>query len=128
MSGFNYWEDYAERNDDAPARAEKPPRKREPWGTAARPFTEAHKAEAQRLIDEGWFSTSNKYHDLARLPPGMTAKEALRTFGVYDRRTAEWSEETARSQYLRLYARPADRLTVDGVVFKCFKALGGRTA
>jgi hypothetical protein len=99
--------------------------------------------EAKALLADGYFQTSRKYCDLARLPPGKTGREALfeasmreylgLTNEVYwQREMHRWafgmSEDAATDHYLRCYARTDLRKTVSPEVMRAFRQLGGRTA
>lgn len=90
---------------------------------------EADLAEAKRLIDAGYKSTSNKYRCLSRLPEGMTGMQALEAYAPdTHRRLLQDIERMAQCDYRRMCAREEDRTEVTPAVFRAFKKLGGGMA
>lgn len=71
---------------------------------------------AEQLFDDGWRTTSNRYRMVARVPPGYTAREAMRKIGdsmadrtYTTRRNPEprliHSEDSLYDQWCRGYAQ-----------------------
>jgi len=61
---------------------------------------------AQRLVDEGYKQVSRKYRTVARLPPGMTGLEAMRTVDpAFVEDMMRRLNDAAAEQYLRVYAK-----------------------
>jgi hypothetical protein len=103
-------------------------------------------AAATILVAEGWLAISNKYQLVARLPEGMTGKEALfeeemglacppRHMAPYwAAEVRRWvdalEEEESRSYFCRVHAPQHKSLhrALDVETWKAFKRLGGRTA
>lgn len=78
---------------------------------------------ARRLIADGYVRTSRRYRHLAKLPPGMTGKQAL---SLHDREAARrLDDDEAAGYYLRVFA---PTVTIDETVFRAFQKLGGRVA
>jgi len=90
---------------------------------------------ARRLIDEGWYQTSRKFRCLARLPEGMTGKEALLEEAKKERPwdAEKWvnclGERSAGDHWLRCYSRRVEECNqqVSQKVFDAFRRLGGGT-
>ena len=100
--------------------------------------------KAQQFIDEGWFQISRRHRMLARLPEGMTGKEALfearkkeigpkHWGGYWEEDTAKWvnnlGEESCAEHFRRVYSTYDKTLniTLDEKTFNAFRSLGGRT-
>lgn len=97
--------------------------------------------KAKRLIDAGWYQTSRRYRQLARLPTDLTGREALYWAEVKAKRkldpdhdsaeTRDWvmglDEAAAADQFLRCYAEhtPSLTCTLDRDTFEAFRQLGG---
>lgn len=90
--------------------------------------TEADLTEAKKLIDDGYYSTSNKHRSINRVPSGKTAIEALREIDPDEalRIEKQW-EAHARSQLLRIYVRE-HALDLSPVMYRAFKRAGGPSA
>lgn len=85
-------------------------------------------AEAQSLLDRGYYQTSRRHRMLARLPAGKTAHQALSAVILDEHWVNRLTEAYAGNTYLSLHAPEKDRETVRCPrVFEAFRALGGET-
>jgi hypothetical protein len=85
---------------------------------------------AQELFDEGWRVTSRQHRLVARLPPGMTAVEALIQVvenqggsAAYIETRRKWAkildkDGSAGSHYRRCYAPPELKMTVTRAIIE----------
>jgi len=84
---------------------------------------------AQKIIDEGYYQTSRKHRHVARLPKGLTGKEALKSVTPENRHY--WvdglGESNSGDHYLCVYGKPEDSLTLTIPEFAAFRKLGGNT-
>jgi hypothetical protein len=102
---------------------------------------EVPEEEELRVFDPKiWKSVSHKYRTLARLPEGMTGKQAvqwayeenIKLFGYCDKPNECWSEEVAASDFMRCatsypYAKHCQaELTVEE--YRAFRKAGGQSA
>jgi hypothetical protein len=100
---------------------------------------------AQLLVEQGFYQTSRKYADLARLPLGKSGRKALfdarmaelgeltpELLAFWKKDTLRWvtclGEESSASQYVRVYASANERRTVSQTVLREFRRLGGKVA
>jgi hypothetical protein len=96
-------------------------------------ITDADRAEAQRLIDAGFYQVSRAHRHLARLPQGKSGKEALlevsKAYRPWD--AEQWvnalGEAHSGDQYLRAHVPNEDQVQVSIAVFAAFRELGGDT-
>lgn len=109
------------------------------WYMLLQPLDKLH-AKAKELAQtpvrtfdpQTWFSTSNKYRTIARLPEGMTASEAFEKFEPerLEQLLVENEQRfhsTLNYNWLRMYAeRHGCSETLTPQEFKQFKANGGR--
>jgi len=89
----------------------------------------------QQLIDEGWQSTSNKFRILARLPEGMTGKQALVLLEEYPGQHAylkSLSEPSAADHFRRCMHKEEHRerwqMELCQADYKRFRKLGGESS
>lgn len=93
--------------------------------------TDPAEREAIDLVKEGWCQTSRAHHMLARIPPGLTAKEALAKYGdqahAHQSYYASTSEDNAAGIFLSTYASRENgcRKTVSAAVFGYYRQHGG---
>lgn len=99
------------------------------------------------LVEAGYFQTSRKYRMVGRVPPGKTARDALYEAsmaetlkhdlkpemieywrGAHRKWVEMLGEVSSTDQYIRVYARGEDSLTLTAEEFENFKAAGGRCA
>lgn len=84
---------------------------------------------AKKVIEWGYYQTSRKYRHVARLPKGMTGKEALKSVTPENRHY--WvdglGESSAGDHYLCVHGKPEDSLTLTIPEFNAFRKLGGNT-
>ena len=75
--------------------------------------------EAKKLVSQGYRQISRKYRMVARVPFGMTGRQALDQVapGVYNSRMNEWH---CADQYRRCYAKGDDVLELNYKVFREF--------
>jgi hypothetical protein len=78
----------------------------------------------KQLIADGYYSTSNKYRHVTRLPPGKTGMQAL---SEADPSWVERFEQMAKRHYLRVHA-DEHRLELTPEEFAEFKRQGGEVA
>ena len=86
---------------------------------------------AERLVRDGWKSTSNKNRTIARLPKNRTGLEALSECAPNElRRIMEHAEQRAADVYRRMYATVADKTKqeLDFEMFRAFKHAGGESS
>lgn len=94
-------------------------------------ITEEDRELAKQLVAEGWRSTSNRYHMIARLPPGMALLEALEKHApeLY-RQVMEDVLHRCEVQFLRVYSNRVEgchrELTLSQ--YKAFRQAGGESA
>ena len=91
------------------------------------PATEADKTRALEIVAQGYQQVSRKNRMVARLPPGMTGLEALRTVDpqLADNFLAN-AERMAAEQYMRCYANKENQLTLTQGEFAEFLKATGR--
>lgn len=94
-------------------------------------ITEEDLELAKKLVAEGWRSTSNRFHMIARIPPGMTLLEALEKYApTLYRDTLQRVLEQCTSQFLRCYSSQVEgchqELTLSQ--YKAFRQAGGSSA
>lgn len=81
---------------------------------------------ASNLICDGYYSTSNAYRTIARLPDNTSALDALKVTSPDDyARIMRIAEQSARGTYLRRFA---EQRTISARLFQAFKRLGGPVA
>jgi hypothetical protein len=94
-------------------------------------------ARAKDLLRRGYYQISLKHRTVARLPTGLTGREALYKEEIRRGRDEEdawrWAygmnESCAIDQYCRVHAMANDlSVTLDKETFAAFKRLGGRQA
>ena len=79
------------------------------------------------LIAAGFQQTSRRFRMLARMPAGMTGLQALATVDPnLAARLQQHAEETAAEHYRRVYAPPADQVTLTPAEFDEFLVKTGR--
>ena len=89
--------------------------------------------KANELINNGYYQVSRKYRTLARLPNGMTGKQALLTVAKKIRPwdAEKWvdclGEGSAGEYYLRCHSSKEDQLEIGESLFRVFRFLGGNT-
>lgn len=96
-------------------------------------------AEAAKLVGT-WFQVSRRYRMIARLPEGMTPKDALRAamrkhadgpprdlLPHEEARITDTPDDIAAGQFLCIYSGYYEELhgTLSVVMFKAFRAVGG---
>ncbi len=86
-------------------------------------------AKAEQLIKEGYYQISRKYRTLAKLPEGMTGKQALRSVTPIERHywVDAMPESSAGDHYLSCHTTPEQRITLDIPTFIVFRKTGGDT-
>lgn len=96
-----------------------------------RPPTAEELLEGKRLVSEGWYQTSRAARMIARLPAGLSGREALAQSSYYVHREMAASALDERScghSYLASNDVPAeDRRELSIGVFNAFRAAGGET-
>lgn len=103
-----------------------------PGEQAANPTPEQQE-EGRRLVAEGWMQTSRKYRSVARVPPGMTAIEALRTVSPreaadLERRLEQWAADAFRRSHSKDPLVTENRLVLDIGTFAAFRKAGGESS
>lgn len=83
----------------------------------------AYADRGRELVEAGYYQVSRKYGIVARLPAGLTGREAL---AQHWRGAERLTEGGAGNLYLRVYAPPADQLTLAPAEFIAFRRAGGR--
>jgi hypothetical protein len=88
----------------------------------------------QRLVAEGYQSTSNKYMHVARVPPGKTAIQVLSEIAPNEARILyERLEHWAVTRLLRVFPHelvkvyPAGQLELTETQYRAFRKAGGQT-
>jgi hypothetical protein len=84
--------------------------------------------EAKALVGI-YFQVSRKYRSLARLPEGMTGREAMVNADPRGRWSDEklYTEEDCADQFLRCYTKPSDRIELSPSAFASYLRAGGGT-
>lgn len=88
-------------------------------------------AEAKRLVEEGWKSTSNKYRMVRRWHPNILDLEDLIHPEMVETAEAQWWLKYAHGPSLRMadvQGLPIEEKTLTVRVFNAFKKLGGEMA
>jgi hypothetical protein len=94
---------------------------------------EAPSSDLRRFDSDVWYSTSNKYRHIARVPEGMTAVEALKKYDpeAYQM-IQERSENDARFQWLRCSVSRIEHIgcheTLTPQEYQVFRSEGGESA
>ncbi len=84
-----------------------------------------YKVEAQRLINARYYQISSAHRTVARLPEGLTGRQALAAASGDPEWAGQLGERAAGDYYLRCYGK--DTLTLDAPTFIEFRRLGGST-
>lgn len=86
-------------------------------------------AKAEQLIKEGYYQISRKYRHIARLPEGMTGKQALKLVTPPERHywVEAMGESSAGDHYLSCYSPPNQQVVLDIPTFMAFRQAGGNT-
>lgn len=85
--------------------------------------------KAEQLIKEGYYQISRKYRHIAKLPEGMTGKQALKTVTSIERHywVDAMGESSAGDHYLSCYSPTNLRIVLDIPTFMAFRQAGGNT-
>jgi hypothetical protein len=84
---------------------------------------------AKQLIADGYYQISRKSRIVARLPTGMTGKQALKSVTPESRHywVDAMRDSRAGEHYLRCYGIPDHSIQLDVPTFAAFRHLGGDT-
>lgn len=91
----------------------------------------ALKEQAKALVREGWLSTSNQYHRLARFKPGFEASDLIRPEVLHTpagKALAEIWEQQRRGLLRSANTEFVEHKTVSPALFHAFRSMGGQSA